>query len=89
MFNPPLSPHSNEDTLQQGETHFRSDVADHMVIVFILLSGNEFCYLFVVLNSLRSTSTKSCVDKWGECALFNCKHPGIVFAHLLLLMVVV
>ena len=61
--NLPLSPLIATRTLLRRESNPGSHVTNHMSVILISSSGNQLSEAFVVSNSLRTHSTKSCVDK--------------------------
>ena len=84
---PPLSSDGDENTSKEGKTDSSSHVVDYMFRFFVPFSCNQFSQPLVVPHSLRSASTKSCVNEWGEWALFHCEYSVVVFLHFLSLMI--
>ena len=88
-FSSTFSPQSNQDTAKKWEPYSGSNVAHHMMIFFISFSWDEFGQYLVIRGCLWAPSTKCCVYKWGECALFNHYHSRIVHIHFCIFMYLV
>ena len=76
----------NQHAAKEGKPDSCSQMADYSVVILISLLGYQTGQSFMISSCLRATSTESCVNKRGECALFDCQNSLVVRGLLSIFM---